>query len=79
MKKIYCVELKEPQEGENRLNFFGSQAAIFQHMEGSRLGISYSSLRSHVDLRSRCYENGKCRIILGRLLQAKRNLPDPEK
>ena len=73
MKKVYCVELKEPQDGEKRLNFFGSQAAIFQHMEGSRLGITFNSLRANVDLRKSCYENAKCRIILGRLLQAKRN------
>lgn len=72
MKKVYCVELKEPQNGEKRLNFFGSQAAIFQYMSSDRLGVKYHSLRANYNLQERFYENARCRITFGWLQQAKR-------
>ena len=78
MKKVYCVELKEPQDGEKRLNFFGSQAAIFQHMDSGRLGIKYSSLRANYNVAQQDYENAQCRITFGWLLQAKRNIIDTD-
>lgn len=71
-RKIYMVELKEPQAGEERFNYFSSLVAIFKFFGSSRLGVKYTSIRSNCKLGDKPYENDKCIIRTGRLIKSER-------
>ena len=73
-KRIYIVELLEPQAGEERFSYFSSLLAVFQYFGSDRLGIKYTSFRSHYNLDEKPYENAKCIIRIGRLIRSHRDM-----
>ena len=53
--------------------YFGSVANIFEHFDKEALGISYGSLRNYGLTESKPYQNDKCIIRKGKLLQKSGN------
>lgn len=85
MRRIYIVELLKPQEGEERYYYFSSLIAIFHHLGEQRVGIKYTSLRSHYNVDKEPYKNNDVIISSGwlrkskyydKVQRAKRNRPE---
>lgn len=71
MRRIYIVELLNPQMGEERYYYFSSLIAIFHHLGEQRVGIKYTSLRSHYNVELEPYQNKEVIIRSGWLRKSK--------
>lgn len=71
MRRIYIVELLNPQMGEERYYYFSSLIAIFHHLGETRVGIKYTSLRSHYNVDKEPYQNKEVIIRSGWLRKSK--------
>lgn len=68
IRKVLHVELLELNNGNKRHLYFGSKAAIFQHLSPEQLGVTYKTLRNFGDLTEMPYSNKKCIIRQGELI-----------
>lgn len=66
-RKILHVELRNPIDGEQHY-YFGSKAAIFQHLTSEQLGITYYSLKNICITKEKPYVNRQCVIRQGELI-----------
>ncbi len=71
MRRIYIVELLNPQMGEERYYYFSSLIAIFHHLGETRVGIKYTSMRSHYNVEQEPYQNKEVIIRSGWLRKSK--------
>jgi len=71
MFKVIHVELKRPYKGRKHY-YFGSQAAIYEHIPERYIGIKLESLWN-VDLTKGEYENNYVIIRIGELDRKKTN------
>ena len=70
MSKVIHLEFKEPIEGESHF-YFGSVAAIYDHLTVEQVGISSRALSNKYDLSKAPYENKRVVIRLGELKRKK--------
>lgn len=73
MKRIYIVTLLKPQVGEEKHYYFSSLIAIFHHLGEQRVGVKYTSLRSHYNVNKEPYQNDEVIIRSGWLRKSKYN------
>lgn len=70
MQKVTHVELLQPKPGQKRHQYFGSKAAIYEHLTQEDLGIGYDTLRTYGPFLTKPFQNSKC-IIRQAFLQTK--------
>ena len=74
--KVFHVEFKEPVEVEGVLKkdfYFGSKAAILDTFDPKDVGLTLSSLRTHVDLKEAPYTNSKVTIRVDEIRRKQTN------